>query len=315
MPRSTDNSPQSGSNWIGKCQGIADGIRRRALDHTIVHGGYLSQACSSAEIFGLLYGHAMNLGPSQGPMIPPAYWGWLEDKEARVAGMVYNGGRSSDTDRFFLSPTHYALVAYTALIEVGRMDCAALDQFNTDGSRVEMIGGERSPGHEVNGGSFGQAISQAAGVAWARRHRGDTGRVWILLGDGELQEGQTWEAVMSMSFLKLDNIKVLIDVNGQQVDGRTDDIMGLEPLVDKFAAFGCVAVKVDGHDVEAMNRACTMPHPGRPLVVLAYTSPYRGIPLLEKRYPHLHYVRFKSEHERAEFRQALEDMNVPEAGA
>lgn len=296
------------SNWPGECQRIADGIRRRTLAHSIVHGGYLSQACSSAEIFGLLYGHAMNLGPSQGPEIPPPYEGWVEKKDERVAGMIYNGGRSADTDRFFVSPTHYALVVYAALIEAGRMDEMALEQFNTDGSRVEMIGGERSPGHEVNGGSFGQAISQAAGVAWARKYRSDKGKVWVFLGDGELQEGQTWEAILSMGFHKLDNMIVVVDVNGQQVDGRTDDIMGIEPLIDKFTSFGAIAVKVDGHDVEALNISCETPHRDKPLVVLAYTCPYMGIPLLKERYPHLHYVRFRSEEERDRYKQALSEM-------
>ena len=308
MSTSHEGSRSPAANWVGECQRIAAGIRRRALEHTVVHGGYLSQACSSAEIFALLYGYQMNLGPSLGPKIPPSYQGWLE----RISGMVYNGGRSPDTDRFFLSPTHYALVIYTALIESKRMDESALDQFNTDGSRVEMIGGERSPGIEVNGGSFGQAISQAAGVAWARRKRGDSGRVWVFLGDGELQEGQTWEAMLSMSYLQLDNVIVIVDVNGQQCDGRTDDILSLEPLVDKFTAFGWQAVKVNGHDIEAMSRACTTPHQRKPLAVLAYTSPYQGIPIMEERYPNLHYVRFKSEEERARYRQALNEMQSAE---
>ena len=313
MSMTQQGSDRPGTNWVGECRRIADGIRRRALTHTVAHGGYLSQACSSAEIFGLLYGHEMTLGPSLGPRVPPPYRGWLEAKDERVAGMVYNGGRSPDTDRFFLSPTHYALVVYAALIEAGRMDEAALDQFNTDGSRVEMIGGERSPGIEVNGGSFGQAISQAAGVAWARRKKGDSGRVWVFLGDGELQEGQSWEAILSMAFLGLDNVTVLVDVNGQQCDGRTDDILGLEPLVDKFTAFGWSAVGVDGHDIEAMSRACATPHPGKPLALLAYTVPYRGIPLLKERYPHLHYVRFRSEDDRARYRRALDEMRSPDA--
>ncbi|MBY8977898.1 transketolase [Rhodobacteraceae bacterium NNCM2] len=291
---------------------MAEGIRRRALAHTVVHGGYLSQACSSAEILSLLYGHEMKLGPSKGPMVPPRYLGWQETKNERVSGMVYNGGRSAEGDRFFLSPTHYALVVYAALIEAGRLDPEALDQFNTDGSRLEMIGGERSPGHEVNGGSFGQAISQAAGVAWARRHQGDSGRVFVLLGDGELQEGQTWEAIMSMAFHKLDNMTMFIDVNGQQVDGRVEDTMNLEPIVDKFTAFGCAAVKVDGHDLDAMSKACNSPHKGKPLVVLCYTSPMQGIPLLKSRWPNLHYVRFKSEAERAEFQEALDAMQSSE---
>lgn len=251
----------------------------------------------------------MTLGPSLGPPIPPAFEGWLEEQDERVPGMVYNGGRDPERDRFFMSPTHYALVVYTALVEVGRLDEAALDQFNTDGSRVEMIGGERSPGHEVNGGSFGQAISQAAGVAWARRKKGESGRVWVFLGDGELQEGQSWEAILSMGHLQLDNVTVLVDVNGQQVDGRTDNVTGLEPLREKFTSFGWAAVKVDGHDLEAISRACSTGHSNKPLAILAYTSPCQGIPLLEERYPHLHYIRFKSEEERARYKDALNEMH------
>lgn len=308
MPITGTAARVAGGNWAIACRRMADGIRRRALAHTIVHGGYLSQACSSAEVFALLYGHAMTLGPSTGPMVPPPYEGWIEKKRERVPGMVWNGGRSAETDRFFVSPTHYALVVYCALIEAGRLDASALDQFNTDGSRVEMIGGERSPGHEVNGGSFGQAISQAAGVAWARRFRGETGRVWVFLGDGEWQEGQSWEAVLSMAFHRLDNMTLLVDVNGQQVDGRTEDVMGLEPLSEKLTAFGAVAVAVDGHDLEALDAACDTPHDGKPLVVLAYTRPYQGIPILEDRYPHLHYVRFRSEEERERYRAALAEL-------
>lgn len=294
--------------WQATCQAVARGIRKRTLEHTIVHGGYLCQACSSADIFAYLYTRAMNLGPSLGPALPPPYEGWKENKSERVSGMLYNGGRAADKDRFFISPTHYALVAYTTLIETGRMDPAALNQFNRDGSRVEMIGGERSPGHEVNGGSFGQAISQAAGVAWARKAKGDTGRVYIFLGDGELQEGQTWEAVMSMADQRLDNITVFIDVNGQQVDGRTADVMTLEPLTDKFKAFGWHVCKVDGHDLDAMEAAHQEAHEGKPKVILAYTSPITGVPLLKQRWPNLHYIRFRSEAERDDYRQALKTM-------
>ena len=302
-------------DWRRDCQLIADGIRARALAHTIIHGGYLSQACSSAEIFAFLYGHQMKLGASKGPHTPRTYEGWKERAGDRFSGMIYNGGRASDTDRFFVSPTHYALVVYAALIESGRLARDALDQFNTDGSTVEMIGGERSPGHEVNGGSFGQAISQAAGVAWARRRAGDTGNVWVFLGDGEIQEGQTWEAILSMAFLRLENVKVLVDVNGQQVDGRVSEIMGLEPLAQKFEAFGCAVAAVDGHDLEALHDACETHHPGKPLVVLGYTEPYRGIPLLKERYPYLHYIRFKSEAERDRYRDALADMALPTVAA
>ena len=100
-----------------------------------------------------------------------------------------------------------------------------------------MIGSEHSPGHETNGGSFGQTISQAAGVAWARRWKKEKGLVWLFLSDGEFQEGQTWEALMSMAFHKISNIKIVVDVNGQQVDGRTSDVMNLEPFLKIFKHF------------------------------------------------------------------------------
>jgi len=279
------------------------------LSHTVTHGGYLSQACSAAEIFGYLYGKSMNLGPSEGPLVPPSFSGAPSaTNKSHTSGMLYNGRRTATHDRFFLSPTHYAMTLYAALIESGRLEERGLEQFNTDGSTVEMIGGEHSPGHETNGGSFGQTISQAAGVAWARRHKGDTGLVWIFLGDGECQEGQTWEAIMNMSFYKLDNVKIVVDANGQQVDGRTDDVMGLEPLDAKFAAFGAEVRRVDGHDLKALRNAFDVPHPGKPLVVVADTSPMCGIKLLEERYPNLHYVRFKDEAERERYRAALNEM-------
>ena len=310
MPSTNSHSASlSNEAWIADCQQIADGIRRRVLSHTITHGGYLSQACSAAEVFGFLYAKGMSLGASEGPLVPPPFSGAPSAaNKAHISGMLYNGRRSAHNDRFFLSPTHYAMTLYATLIESGRLDDNGLEKFNTDGSTVEMIGGEHSPGHETNGGSFGQTVSQAAGVAWARRFKGDTGQVWIFLGDGECQEGQTWEAIMNMSFHKLDNIKIVVDANGQQVDGRTDEVMGLEPLDAKFEAFGAEVRRVDELDIKALRDAFETPHAGKPLVVIADTSPMHGIKLLEERYPNLHYVRFKDEAERERYRKALEEM-------
>jgi len=309
------NGESAAANWSWKpeCERIAAGIRRRVLRHTVVHGGYLSQACSSAEILALLYGEAMRLGPSEGPDEPPPYAGSPSASNPdSTSGMLYNGRRAPHLDRFFLSPAHYALSLYATLIETGRLGENGLQQFNVDGSSVEMIGGEHSPGHEVNGGSFGQAISQAAGVAWARRAKGDTGRVWVFLSDGECQEGQTWEAIAAMSFHKLGNVKIIVDVNGQQVDGRTSQFMDMEPMADKFAAFGAQSLRVDGHDLEAMRDALATDHPDRPLVVVADTSPFQGVDILQERYPNLHYVRFKDEAERGRYSDALRRLDEQE---
>jgi transketolase len=307
----TQTSETTGSNqgWIDDCKTMANAIRRRVLGHAVEHGGYLSQACSSAEIFSFLYGHGMKLGPSLGPIKPPPFTGAPSAvNHQHVSGSLYNGAKSKENDRFFLSPTHYAMTLYATLIEAGRLDVNGLDEFNADGSTVEMIGGEHSPGHETNGGSFGQTISQAAGVAWARKRKGDTGTVWIFLSDGECQEGQTWEAIMAMAFHKIDNVKIVVDVNGQQVDGRCDEVMMVDPLDAKFRAFGAEAVRVDGHDLQAMEAAFQTPHEGKPLVVVADTSPVQGIDLLNERYPNLHYVRFKNEDERARYRAKYQEL-------
>lgn len=303
-------TPSPSTHWQTAARRAAQGIRRRVLEHTVeANGGYLSQACSSAEILAVLYTHLMRLGPSQGPLTPVPFSGVPgADNPRHVNGGVYNGPKAPHLDRFILSPTHYALALYAALIEAGRLAPEGLTRFNQDGSSVEMIGGEHSPGLEMTGGSFGQAISQAAGVAVARQRRGDTGRVWVFMSDGEFQEGQVWEAFMAMSFHRVNNLTVFVDVNGQQVDGRMEQVMNLEPFQQKLEAFGARVFQVDGHDVEALAAAGQNTAPDGPVVVMGCTIPYQGIPLLQERYPHLHYIRFRNEAERDRYRALLSSM-------
>ena len=291
---------------------MARRIRRRVLEHTISNnGGYLSQACSSAEILAVLYSHVMRLGASEAPPVPLPFGGVPgPDNSKSFTGAAYNGPAEPDLDRFFLSAVHYALPLYAALIEAGRMDEAGLAQFNQDGSTVEMIGAEHSPGLEVTGGSLGQTISQAGGVALARRLKGETGRVWVLMSDGEFQSGQTWEAFQALSFYGLDNLGVYVDVNGQQCDGKMTDVMRIEPLQGRLEAFGARVCVVDGHDVAALAAPAQMPGDGRPLVVLCYTDPTRDMPLLEPRRPKLHYVRFKDAGERQMFADYLAELEA-----
>ncbi len=298
------------NDWAVNARDIARGIRRRVLAHTLKNnGGYLSQACSSAEILAALYTRIMNLGPSIAPKIPLPFSGVPgPDNPDYFTGAGYNGPKAPDLDRFIFSPVHYALVLYSALIEVGRLDENALDQFNVDGSTVELIGAEHSPGHEVTAGSLGQALSQAGGIALARRLKGDTGKVWIFMSDGEFEEGQTWEAFASLSYLKIDNIGVVVDANGQQCDGAMDDVMNVEPLAQRLRSFGAEVREVGGHDVQALADAAAEKHPGKPLVILARTDPCKGIDLLCRRAPKLHYVRFKSDEEFKEYENALMEM-------
>lgn len=297
-------------NWQSAARRIADNIRLRVLDHVLKNnGGYMSQACSSAELLSVLYTRVMNLGPSVAPMIPPPFPGVPSiNNPNSVSGAGYNGPKAPHLDRFIFSPAHYALVLYSVLIETGRMSPQGLEQFNQDGSTVEMIGAEHSPGCEVTSGSLGQALSQAAGIALARRQRGDSGRVWVFLSDGELQEGQTWETFEVLSAYRLDNVCIYVDVNGQQCDGRMEDVMNIEPLAAKLEAFGVRVFEVNGHDVDALAAPATLMPDGRPLVVLARTDPCYGLDLLRSRSPKLHYLRFTSEEERQSYQQAYDLM-------
>jgi len=298
--------------WQAVARRVAQGIRRRALELTIQQNGcYLSQACSAAEILATMYTRVLNLGPSEAPPVPPPFPGVPGEPGVETfTGAAYHGPRGPEYDRFIVSPAHYAVAIYAALIEVGRMSPEVLADFNTDGSTVEMIGAEHSPGMELTTGSFGQALSQAAGIAAARRLKGETGRTWVFMSDGEFQEGQTWEALQAIAFHRLDGVGVIVDVNGQQVDGRMEDVMAIEPLADRVTAFGARAIPVDGHDVEAIARAAETPPEGKAVVVLAYTNPAQGIDLLEARKPDLHYVRFKSDEERQQYRDFLARMTA-----
>lgn len=284
----------------------AQGIRGRVLEHTLRNdGGYLSQACSSAEIFASLYTEIMNLGPVAEPLRPPSFFQVPGPHSPFITGAQFNGPAGPDYDKFFLSPSQYSLVLYATLIETGRMTEDGMEQFNQDGSTVEMIGAQHSPGMEIMSGSLGQGLSQAAGIAWGRKRKEEKGKVWVFMSDGEFQIGQTWEALQAMCFYKLDNVGIYVDVNGQQCDGRTETVMNVEPLDQRLRAFGAEVYKVAGHDPEALVEPASKPRNGRPLMVLAYTNPWQGIEILKERAPRLHYIRFSNEAERERYREYL----------
>ena len=296
------------TEWHPPIERIAAGVRRRVLEHVLHNnGGYMSQACSAAETFAMLYGRVLQLGDSQAPLAPRRFAGVPGTDAPFVTGAEYNGPTGDGYDRFIFSPAHYALVLYATLIEVGRLGSDGLAHFNEDGSTVEMIGAEHSPGIETTTGSLAQALSQAGGIALARkahRHRGD---VWVMMSDGEFQEGQTWEALEAVARFGLDNIRVIVDVNGQQCDGALDEVPGAAPLSRKIAAFGVSCVDVDGHDLDELDAAMSL-RTGKPHVVLAHTNPTQGLDLFAERAPLLHYLRFTSADERALYEQAYNEM-------
>jgi transketolase len=280
---------------------IALGIRRRVFEHSIRNnGGYLSQACSAGEQLAWLYNEELHLGPSTLPMIPKPFAGVPAPSNPDYhTGAGYNGPAAPEYDRLFIAPAHYALVAYATLIEVGRMAPEGLEMFNKDGSSVEMIGAEHSPGMEVHNGTLGIGLSTGAGLAWGRKRRGEAGRTWVFMSDGEVQEGQTWEAVQAAAHHGIDNLFAIMDVNDQQCDGAMSSVMAVGDIRAKFLNFGAACIEIDGHDLSAMRDAVRMPHPGKPLIILARTNPFHAMPILQERFPRLHYVRFKSDDERA----------------
>ncbi len=289
---------------------IADRVRLRVLDHILKNnGGYMSQACSASEMLSALYTQIMNLETSEGAPIPVPFAGVPgPDNKEYIRGGVYNGRKAPDNDIFIFSPSHYGLVLYATLIETGRMDPAGLEQFNKDGSVVEMISAEHSPGVETTTGSLGQAISQAGGMALGRKLLGESGKVWGMMTDGEFQEGEIWEAVMTMAHYKLDNVGVYVDVNGQQCDGAMKDVMTIGDLRLKLEAFGAKAVDVDGHCIQALVTPAQEPPDGRPLFVLAQTNPVYKLELMKARIPKLHYLRFTTDEEKKQYEEAFTTM-------
>ncbi len=296
-----------------KTADIAMGIRRRVFEHTIRNnGGYLSQACSAAEQLAWLYNDQLKLGDPTLPMIPDPFCGVPSAKNKKYkTGAGYNGPAEPMYDRLFITPAHYALVAYATLIEMGRMAPEGLEMFNEDGSSVEMIGAEHSPGMEVHNGTLGIGLSTAAGLAWGRKKRKEKGKVWVFMSDGEVQEGQTWEAVQACAHHGIDNVCAIMDVNRQQCDGAMDSVMEVRDIATKLRSFGAVVADVDGHDLKAIKQASKEPHKGQPLIILANTSPFHGMSFLERRFPRLHYVRFSSDEERAEMNISIaEELGI-----
>lgn len=286
------------STWAADAQVLADDIRVRVIELTLQNDGcYLSQALSSADILAVLYGHVMSLEPLTEPLEAPAFAGVPGAKAgSSPSGGRFHGKQTPSSDRFLISPAHYAVAIYAALESLGRLKEGELRTFNTDGSTLEMIGAEHSPGFELTTGSFGQALSQSAGIAFARNLKGETGKTFVFTSDGELEEGQTWEGVQAAAMYGLSNLYMIVDINGQQVDGRTKDIMNIEPIDARFEAFGWNVRRVDGHDIPALGKAFEdLSQVSGPSVILCDTNSAQGIPYLENLKPHLHYVRPKSE--------------------
>jgi transketolase len=183
---------------------------------------------------------------------------------------------------------------YSALVATGRMDEEALVKCSKDGQLLEMIGAEHSPGMVVSSGSLATALSVCVGRAIARQKLNKPGFIWVLLSDGELQEGSTWEALQLAKAMKLTNLKIVIDNNGMQVDGQMNNVMPIGAIEDKLRAFGCEVYDIDGNNLEEVNLACKKALQDDSLsVILARTKPWTGFSFLLDRWENnkLHFIR------------------------
>lgn len=199
-----------------------------------------------------------------------------------------------DRDRVLLSPGHYSLALYAVLADRGYFDRDLLWTFKDDGSPLELATHRGTiPGVEASGGSLGQVLSLGVGMALAARRHGRAHRVFVMMSDGEQDEGQVWEAVASAAHYGLGNLVAAIDANGFQVDGPCSQVMDMEPLADKYRAFGWDAVECDGNDVPAVVAAfdgLCAPGRRRPGILIGRTVRGRGIRFMEGN-PAFHYTR------------------------
>ena len=234
-------------------------LRQDILEMICAAGsGHPGGSLSCVEILAVLYYEVMHIDPAQ-----------PDDPER---------------DRFLLSKGHAAPALYSVLARRGYFDPKLLPTLRQLGSPLQgHPHQERLPGLDCSSGSLGQGLSIANGLALAAKRQGKPYRSYCLLGDGEVQEGQVWEAAMTAAHYKLDNVCAIVDDNGVQLDGPTAQIMNVEPLGDKFAAFGWQVLPVDGHNVEDLALAFqeAAETKGRPTVLLAQCVKGKGVSFME----------------------------------
>ena len=228
---------------------------------TATHGakaGHPGGRLSAADVFTYLYFRELNIDP-QNP-------------------------KRKDRDRFVLSKGHtapglYAALAYRGFFPVDDLPTLRhIDSYLQGHPNMDAV-----PGVDMSTGSLGQGVSCAAGMALGLKHQGSAARVYTLLGDGEMQEGQVWEALMFAAHYRLDNMCVIIDHNGLQIDGTNEKVMGLGSIPDKLRAFGLNVFQIDGHDFQAMEKAFDAARQikGKPSAIVLETTKGKGVSYME----------------------------------
>jgi len=244
----------------GRLRAAARRVRERIIDIVFRAGsGHVGAALSQADVLVALYHRCLRVDPRR------------PDWDER--------------DRFVLSKGHGGLGLVAVLADLGLVDAAELAEFGKSGARLGMhLDRTRVPGIEVSTGSLGHGLGQAVGMAIGARMLGRDWRTVCLLSDGELYEGSTWEAAMAGGAHRLDRLVAVIDRNRMTMDGRTEEVVPLEPLADKWRAFGWRALSCDGHDFaplcQALDRALAGGD-GAPTVVIAETVKGKGVSFME----------------------------------
>lgn len=264
-------------------------LARRIRLHSLrmVHragSSHIGGCFSAAEILAVLYGRVLRVEPSR------PHW--------------------PRRDRFILSKGHAAAALYAVLAERGFFPLEWLDTFYGDGS--PLVGHATHtgvPGVEASTGSLGHGLPIACGMALVARRQGDNYRVFALLSDGECDEGSTWEGALFAGHHALDNLTAIVDYNRIQSLGSVQEVMDLEPLAEKWRAFGWAVVEVDGHDVRALTEAldCLPLERGQPTCIIAHTVKGKGVSFMENRLL-WHYRAPSGE----EYRAALRELGVEE---
>ena len=237
----------------------ANEIRKSIV--TAVHAaksGHPGGSLSAADIYTYLYFEELNIDPKD--------------------------PKKADRDRFVLSKGHTAPGYYSALAHRGFFPVEDLKTLRHTGSYLQGHPDMKHiPGVDMSSGSLGQGISAAVGMAISAKLSNDDYRVYTLLGDGEIQEGQVWEASMLAGFRKLDNLVVIVDNNNLQLDGSLEEVMSPYPIGDKFKAFGWNVIEIDGHDVEQIADAVELASvvTGKPTAIVAHTIKGKGVSLFE----------------------------------
>ncbi|WP_418627498.1 transketolase [Anaerosinus sp.] len=189
-----------------------------------------------------------------------------------------------DRDRFILSKGHGAPALYAILAERGFFPVSELGTLRQYKSRLQGHPDLKStPGVDMSSGSLGQGLSIANGMAMAAKLKKEKHHTYVILGDGELQEGQIWEAVMTAAHYKLDNLTAIVDYNGLQINGRNEDVINIAPIGDKFKTFGWNVIEIDGHDLLAISKAIDTAKEcmDKPTVIVAKTVKGKGISFME----------------------------------